>query len=101
MKEETKMSLIVTALLQGRTIDQWNHIKEFKTTRLGGFIYAIRDMGLNVESRDIKTGNSGKPPVEYFCTPQSIKEFLSHDKNKKYLTAINFKQVDTNRYVLK
>lgn len=71
------MDNIIRALIGGRKINQWEHMAEFKTTRLGGFIHAIRKKGLNVESKELKSEGSGKPPVEYFCTEKSINDFLS------------------------
>lgn len=82
----SKMKLIVTALINGRTINQWEHIREFKTTRLGAFVHTINHRGLRVESRPLPIiGHHPNPPVEYFCTQDSINNFLSNDKNVEYL----------------
>lgn len=97
----TKTNAIIVALLNGRTIDQWNHGREFKTTRLGGLVFSIRNMGLEVESRDIKTEGSGKPPVEYFCTKESIKNFLSIEKNRKFITDKYFKKLSETKYEMR
>ena len=75
---ETKTKKIIAALLKGRTINQLHHGKEFETTRLGGLVFYINKRGLKVESRDIKHEGCGKPPVEYYCTKQSIEKFLQN-----------------------
>ena len=100
---ENKTQNITLALLEGRTINQLHHGQEFKTTRLGGIVFLIRKKGLAIESRAIKGYEKYvKPPVEYYCTNDSIKSFCDKidipvpEKSYRY-----FERVDDNRYVMK
>lgn len=102
-KEESKTQDVMFALLSGRTIDQLNDLKEFRTTRLAGLIHTIRRKGLNVDSFPVKGYEKHvNPPVQYSCTEKSIKEFCEKKcipiPDKKYK---NFEKIDENKYRMK
>lgn len=101
--EENKTQDIMFALLSGRTIDQWNDAREFRTTRLGGIVHKIRKKGLVVESIPVKGyERNPNPPVNYFCTDKSIQEYCEKKgipvPEKKYK---HFERVDDNKYLMK
>lgn len=80
--KETKTQKILNALLEGRVINQLHHGREFKTTRLGGLIFNIRKgKSLEIESKDIEHEGIGKPPVEYYCTKESISKYWDKQYN--------------------
>lgn len=103
MNQDNKTQDVMNALLQGRTINQLDHGREFRTTRLGGIVHLIKKKGLKIESVPIKDGYKYlNPPVEYYCTVQSIGEFC----DKKSIPVPNkfyryFDKLNENQYICK
>ena len=78
MKKINSTQAVLSALLQGRKINQWDHAREFATTRLGGLVFLIKkNKKLMVESEQVKeyVGVYPNPPVCYYCTEKSIHDY--------------------------
>jgi hypothetical protein len=97
MKRINSTQTILSALLQGRVINQWDDAKEFATTRMGGIIFNIRkSRKLDIVSEPVE-GKWIKAPVQYYCTPEAIQEYWKRNPVEyEFFTKIN-----NNQYVMK
>lgn len=85
MAKRTIEDKILDYMKQGNTINQWDAIELFRYTRLSATIFNLKERGIDIKSKWVKSNITGKKYKDYWISEEKVEqETLGFNIEKSY-----------------